>query len=327
MKKILPYILLTAYSCLISSCTYQFDLDEVDATPKLVAYCYPGSRDTTVVRLYRSLPINEKGNISSGLKGDEAHLTVNGEAVSLIWTDDSIPSVPPRSYYAVRKYESGDNILLTAKVHGMKPVSATTVIPPTVPIESINLVSKEGETKELQFQIRFKDKAQTKDFYALKIEQKDMYWENGEYSEYHSSLELNLDYEPLLKLSSGLNDILMIDDEFYQNLYYWNDTTIEGKSYTLHLNTSRQLDYEDDFTTPDGNVHTKRQVKYRISLYSLSEEFYSYLKSLNEQKNNSLGKAELSPIRPTYTNVVNGLGVVGGCRISQTGWIDNLQND
>ena len=30
------------------------------------------------------------------------------------------------------------------------------------------------------------------------------------------------------------------------------------------------------------------------------------------------------PIRSTYTNVINGIGVVGGCRMFQTEWIDNL---
>ena len=116
----------------------------------------------------------------------------------------------------------------------------------------------------------------------------------------------------------------MIENEFYQNLYYWADTKIQGKSYTLRLNTNYEADYEDDFITPDGYEHIKKQVKYRITLYSLSQEFYRYLKSLNDQKNNGLGNSELAPIRSTYTNVINGIGVVGGCRMLQTEWTDNL---
>ena len=133
--------------------------------------------------------------------------------------------------------------------------------------------------------------------------------------------------EPLLNTSSGLDDILMIENEFYRNLYYWDDTKIQGKSYKVRLNTNYEADYEDDFITPDGVEHIKCQVKYRISLYSLSEEFYRYLKSLNDQKNNGLGNSELAPIRSTYTNVINGIGVVGGCRMFQTKWIDNLQEN
>ena len=151
--------------------------------------------------------------------------------------------------------------------------------------------------------------------------------EHGKYSEESSTLALNLDDEPLLNTSSGLDDILMIENGFYRNLYYWDDTKIKGKSYTVRLNTNYEADYEDDFITPDGTEHIKRQVKYRISLYSLSEEFYRYLKSLNDQKNNGLGNSELAPIRSTYTNVINGIGVVGGCRMFQTEWIDNLQEN
>jgi hypothetical protein len=45
---------------------------------------------------------------------------------------------------------------------------------------------------------------------------------------------------------------------------------------------------------------------------------------MNDQHNNELGKTELAPIRATYTNVTNGIGLVGGCRFTQTGWLDNL---
>lgn len=133
--------------------------------------------------------------------------------------------------------------------------------------------------------------------------------------------------EPLLNNSSGLDDILMNENDFYQNLYYWDDTKIQGKSYTFRLNTYYMADYEDDFITPDGYEHIVCKTKYRVILYSLSEEFYKFLKSLNEQKNNGLGHSELAPIRATYTNVINGIGVVGGCRILRTQWIDNLKDD
>ena len=156
------------------------------------------------------------------------------------------------------------------------------------------------------------------------MERKQLFWNDGKYSEESNTLALNLDDEPLLNTSSGLDDILMIENGFYRNLYYWDDTKIQGKSYTLRLNTYYETDYEDDFITPEGVEHIKCQVKYRISLYNLSEEFYRYLKSLNDQKNNGLGNSELAPIRSTYTNVSNGIGVVGGCRMFRTEWIDNL---
>ena len=307
--KHLYHILLPVYIGLLSSCTYHFELDDVGASPKLVLYSYPGSGDTTVVHLSRSLPVSQKGELGRGLKGADVRFSVNGEAVSLAWTDDSIPGVPAQSYYAVKTYEDGDKVNITAAAEGRK------------------VVLKGGEPNQLQFWIHFTDNAQTKDYYALKVERKRQFWNDSEYSVENSSLTLNLDDEPLLNTSSGLDDILMIENGFYRNLYYWDDTKIKGKSYTVRLNTNYEADYEDDFITPDGVEHIKCQVKYRISLYSLSEEFYRYLKSLNDQKNNGLGNSELAPIRSTYTNVINGIGVVGGCRMFQTKWIDNLQEN
>lgn len=323
MKNI-SHILLSVCIGLLSSCTYHFELDDVNSSPKLVLYSYPGSGDTTVVQLSRSLPVSQKGELVRGLKGADVHLFVNGEMVSLAWTDDSMPGVPAQSYYAVKTFEDGDNVNITAAAEGMKAVSSATIVPSQFPLTSINMALKNGEPNQLQFQIHFTDNVLTEDYYALKVERKRQFWNDGKYSEENSSLTLNLDDEPLLNSSSGLDDILMIENVFYQNLYYWDDTKIQGKSYTVRLNTNYEADYEDDFITPNGVEHIKCQVKYKISLYSLSEELYRYLKSLNDQKNNGLGNSELAPIRSTYTNVINGIGVVGGCRMFQTEWIDNL---
>ena len=48
--------------------------------------------------------------------------SLNGEAVSLAWTDDSIPGVPAQSYYAVKTYEDGDKVNITAAAEGMKDI-------------------------------------------------------------------------------------------------------------------------------------------------------------------------------------------------------------
>ena len=93
-------IILAAFS-LLSSCVYHFDLDEISEVPKLTVYSYPGSGDTTVVRLSHSLPVYDKGMRMYGLKGRDIRLEVNDIAVPLLWTEDSLPGVPAKSYYVV----------------------------------------------------------------------------------------------------------------------------------------------------------------------------------------------------------------------------------
>ena len=323
----LYFVILFFCVFLFSSCTYHFKLDDIIESPKLVLYCYPGSGDTTIVHLSRSLPVSQKGELSQGLKAANVLISVNDETMHFSWTNDSIPGIPAQSYYVVKKYKDGDKINITASADGMKTVSAATIIPKPFPLKSVDLIRKETDMDKLQFQIHFDDDASTKDYYAMRIEYKQMYWSNGNYSESISPIVFDLDDEPLLNNSSGLDDILMNENDFYKNLYYWDDTKIQGKSYTFRLNTYYMADYEDDFITPDGYEHIVCKTKYRVILYSLSEEFYKFLKSLNEQKNNGLGHSELAPIRATYTNVINGIGVVGGCRILRTQWIDNLKDD
>ena len=110
-------IILAAFS-LLSSCVYHFDLDEISEVPKLTVYSYPGSGDTTVVRLSHSLPVYDKGMRMYGLKGRDIRLEVNDIAVPLLWTEDSLPGVPAKSYYVVQPYETSDRVRLTASVEG-----------------------------------------------------------------------------------------------------------------------------------------------------------------------------------------------------------------
>ena len=132
---------------------------------------------------------------------------------------------------------------------------------------------------------------------------------------------MDWDDEPLLKVSAGLDEILIGDYTYYEQLYIWSDEKIQGKNYTLRLNKTYISDYE---TSIQDEVYTNRK-QYKVCLYSLSEEFYHYLKSMNEQVNNKLGESELAPVRPTYANVANGLGLVGGCRMIQTEWMDSVE--
>ena len=67
----------------------------------------------------------------------------------------------------------------------------------------------------------------------------------------------------------------------------------------------------------------KETIEFKIYLYKLSKEMYTYLKSLNRINNNDLGGYGLAPIRSHYTNVENGIGLLGGCNVYESEWISN----
>ncbi len=91
--------------------------------------------------------------------------------------------------------------------------------------------------------------------------------------------------------------------------------------YTLRLKTYYSMDYVSMW---DGYSY---KYSYKVYLYKLSRELYLYLKSMNDVKNNDLGHKGLAPIRSHYSNVENGIGVVGGCRVMETEWICNVSTD
>ena len=313
-------------ACLLSSCTHYFDLDKVAEPSKLVVYCYPGIGDTTVVHLSRSIPVNETDGDFQNIKNADVRISANGNPIQLQRTDKALPGVPAQSYYALTGFKENDRIELAASAEGMQPVSAQTTIPTSFLLNYIRMEKKRSSSNTLQFQLNFNDNGYTDDYYAVTLETKWMEWRNENYSEGSERTYLDLSDEPLLH-TSGLDDVILNDKNFYQNLYYWNDKQIQGKSYTLRLNTLYYADYDETYDYGNEQEHVIAKRKYRITLYTLSEEFYKYLKSINDQQNNDLSNSELAPMRITYTNVNRGLGIVGGCRLIRTEWIDNLQED
>ena len=98
---------------------------------------------------------------------------------------------PRQSYYAVKAYEDGDKVNITAAAEGMKVVSSATVVPSRFPLTSINFVLKGGEPNQLQFWIHFTDNAQTKRLLCVeKWSVKRQFWNDSEYSVENSSLTL-----------------------------------------------------------------------------------------------------------------------------------------
>ena len=90
---------------------------------------------------------------------------------------------------------------------------------------------------------------------------------------------------------TGFDDIFDISKEYYRNLYIWDDNKINGKNYTLKVDTYYDAGYEDE--------ERKETIEFKIYLYKLSKEMYTYLKSLNRINNNDLGGYGLAPIVAT----------------------------
>lgn len=309
---------------ILTSCSYDFNLDNINVSEKMVLYCMPcRDRDTTLIQLSRSLPVSPKEEVNKTVSNARVTFSVNGLEQTVHYADTVMSSVPAGYYYVLGRWQVADIIRIRAEANGFPPISSKTTIPAGFPLKKVDMVQKQDTDNRLQFHITFQDKKETEDYYGVRIARKIIYEDMTENksSEFNEAIDLELDDEPLLN-PTGLNAIFDLSHDFYQYLYIWDDKKVQGKEYTIRLNTYYTTDWE-----PDEWNNSRRRIFYKIYLYSLSPELYRYLKSLNDIENNDLGHKGLAPIRSNYSNVENGIGILGGCGLMETEWLKNISPD
>ena len=304
----------------LPSCTHEFSLNEVDAERKIVLFCMPSTLgDTTLIQVARSRVIHNQGTNTDSKPFLVFRL--NGEEKEIHYTEVFTGLLPARSYYVVEKLKENDKINMEVSYPNLPVAKSQTVIPQAFPLDKSEVVLTDGEYgKKIQFRIAFTDSAEAEDYYGMRVIKKTstafFQPENSDSDTIkYTSVDLNLDNEPLFSEKTGFDDIFDISKEYYRNLYIWDDSKINGKSYTLKVDTYYDAGYEDE--------EQKETIEFKIYLYKLSKEMYTYLKSLNRINNNDLGGYGLAPIRSHYTNVENGIGLLGGCNVYESEWISN----
>lgn len=316
MKKIFYWFL----SVMLTSCTYDFDLGKAEAAKKLVLYSFPSNRDTTIISLSSSVPVGSQEKLVDGIAGANISLSVNGKQQTIYWNDKKTNSLPENCYYTIGKWNEEELVDLQAEVNGLPAIMAQTSIPERFLLEDIKLTARQGgDGAVLRFQVTFKDNPARNDFYGIRVVKKTTDYMDGDSTVLYDPVEFDLEHEPLLNNQSQLDDIFMLPNEYFQNLYIWNDQMVQGKEYTLRLDTGHQEDMDVEW-----NDHYVR-IEYKAYLYSFSQEYYTYLKTLNDIHNNSLGEYGLSSMQQHYTNVKNGIGILGGYHITETEWIKNVE--
>lgn len=131
-------------------------------------------------------------------------------------------------------------------------------------------------------------------------------------------IEVSTMGEPLLNKKTKLNDDFGFDDySFFGNSYIFNDRTINGQLYTLHLealSADMHANNYNDYGTWDWVFG----YDYIVELYSMTPVYYRFLKSINDAQGNDWIDAGLMQVTPTYSNVKGGFGVVAGYNASSS---------
>ncbi len=330
-------ILIFSFSCCLffAGCIEELDLEHLRPEPKLVlnSVAMAGLPVTAMVsRTYFIADIREYMILPDA----EVSLYVNGqEQGPMIWSG---------AYY-LSSYlpESGDQITVKVKAEGFPDAEASTHIPFQAHIDTITWETKEiasvdyvfyNDTPYIEtythytntFKVSFQDDPDESNFYFLIFEKgypivdpEKKY--TGEYYWYHCFL--NYAEDPLFAA-----EITALDRIFYGTWLSgygraFSDQLINGKNYTFHL-VDDELFVSNGYTpyNPDSYLQEipeeeRLPVLGRFSLYTLSESFYSYVKSVTgleeERFINDLIKAGLAEPTRVYNNVTGGLGILGGC--------------
>lgn len=302
-----------------SACSYHFDIEEMGENPKLVIYSFPGNQDTTFIQVSKSISMSSKQDRQTALSGAKITFCVNGKEKEVQYAEEGSTSMPQACNYVLEKFYPGDRIEIKAEAENLPAVSSRTEIPAFFPLKQFNLVKKLDiyGKKIIQFQISLQDDPSETNYYGVIIEKMTDY--SGSY--YISNLTLlNTEEEPLLR--QGALDNLLLGDSYdtYGGMYIFSDNKINGKEYTLRLNDNNS--YQPNSDSPDGTRWSR--FYYRVTVFGLSADYYLYAKNILDLRNNELGRYGLSPIRPTYTNIQNGLGLLGGYSMGQSEWLENI---
>jgi len=330
------YIILSLFVTLfISGCVEDLDLSHLKQDPKLVVNCIAQKGNPVTAVISRTFFAYESHQ-EIVLPDAEVRLFVNGEDKGKM-TAYKVEEGDYRRGFYISSYspEVDDMIRVEVIAEGYPKATAESTVPHGVQIDQIEIkrwiVNNYGyENIGYKYDITFTDPVDEKNYYFLFCEVGLPVWSQetnrftGEYQwAYHP-----MDYtkEPLfMEEISALEHVLD---------YNWlnprgrafPDQLINGKTYTITLldthwiswllESSQQL-YGLNFDLNAIPEEERLPVMGRASLYSLSEPFYLYLRSLIGLEDgrliNDLVYAGLAEPVKIYNNIQNGLGILATC--------------
>lgn len=291
----------------LTACLTEVDLSDLRESPRLVVNGVAVAGESLRVSVTRTwFYTDDHPNVV--IPDATVRLYVNGHY------EETIPFVPGDTLFnAAGNYQAAfvpqvaDRLRLEVSAPGYEAVHAETEVPqPSTLVDAKavqEVITADSTMKRISYAICFQDAAEEENYYLFRLEEG--YLSEDSIYRWHV---LHLDYaeEPLFgQNSSALDQILFPQYLSGYDGRVFSDEAINGLPYTIHLQNTYSY---------SGTPRIKR---LRVRLYAISADYYKYLKTLQDQSDNSFanhlidaGLAE--PIR-VYSNIDGGLGIFGGC--------------
>lgn len=360
-KHIIKAIVALLLTLSFQACRDDFDISQISEPRKLSVNCYPSTADTTWIWVSRTIPVDKQSMANQDLSISHASIIykVNGQQREVSEKSSGLYYVcSPQQVgdkvtieVAVNGYEP---VTSEAVVPNAIPIS----IDGLKKITTYNHDSDRFEDYD-QLTATFSDPEATTDFYAVRVRAVNykgnvygvadpVYDENGHidhyqtqwslgnsrgtyanylrYKEMYPNAEWHVEVqdsiysyptisdedEPLLNPLSEFEENFGFNNNFFRQFYIFSDATINGQTYTLHLNMPTNYWLSDQY---------QFMTRFQVQLYHISPELYRYVKALNDAENNEWAQGGFSILRPTPSNILNGVGIMSGYNVTETTWI------
>ena len=332
---------IASFVLLASSCMKEIDLEHLRPDPKLVLNGLVLAGDTVRVHLTRTWFYTEdKPDLN--IKNPDIKLFVNGVfKEQMTWVEYSEEGLYPSDWYSyddnldIRGYYTatyqpaeGERIRITAEAEGFASISAETIVPVKPSLKDIAVHEKKTVTEEYYYthpprdiRVIFEDNPGKRDFYIINFEYGFPLHGEGygkvEYTGEYGWRAYSPDYssDPLFTSHlSAIDKILGYDWISGEHGRAFSDDLIEGKEYTIKLRSDKYYySYSSSDYIPDDQ---RPPDMYRVNLYSITEDYYRYIKAIIEMRDgggvnehmSDIGLAE--PVR-MFSNVEGGVGILG----------------
>ncbi|MDH6304670.1 hypothetical protein M2459_001406 [Parabacteroides sp. PF5-5] len=325
MKRTALQILVILLTISVTSCTSDIELDIELPPPSLVLNASLCEDSVIVAHVSRTVSNLLVGNRYSDFVDS---ISIDNADVELYINDVSHgamqKAVAKGMYLMPGCYPSpGDQVRIEAKSDNYKPISASVQLQERPEITKIDTqMIYTGYSHIMQLGVSFKERRNEQNFYMLSIYGKSIIELEDStvvglftvYSKHNNELvleEMVPEYFTRYYNYSSYGSYYY-PGSVYATSYIFSDELINREEYTIDLTLENiYLSYASDTLS----ISTS----YEIELSSISESYYLYCRSKTlqyKQKEDLFGSVGLREPIPTYTNVINGYGLLSAKQIS-----------
>lgn len=270
-----------------AACTTVVDFDIPVERPKVVINSLFSPDSVWQIQISRAKHVldNRQGSYFDPVT--DASVSIRDQDNVLIETiTGSFKNLVGHSYIGKTKPLPGKLYVIQVEVNNETSIKAINKVPTLVPITSFNIDSSRfiAEGEAIEIEVNFKDPAEEKNFYTIKIIEDAFYVINKDTVWFPREIYYVLE-DPTL------------NSEFSEPDKYINDNLFNGKNNSLHL---KIYFYGSNFTS----------LNLRLALVSISEEYYKYFTTKSLQDNTN-GDPFAQPVQ-VFSNIENGLGIFAG---------------